>query len=124
MNKKIIVLCTIGILAFLLLIVNYQTMEPMAQQQYMEFKSVLNSYGLVGDYEYYGSIDEAMKSGGLQFNYEWKRLYDAYSLTKTEIYAVSIISVLVAVFSFSYAFYINRKRKPQQTKIENFDSEK
>jgi hypothetical protein len=113
MNKKIAVSGAIGTLALVLLLVNYQIMEPMAQQQYSAFKSVLNSYGLDGDYEYYGSVEEAMRNGGLQFNYEWQRLYDAYNLTTTEIYAVSIICILVAVLSFSYAFY-KWQRKPQQ----------
>jgi hypothetical protein len=112
MNKKLAILFTIGILALVLLIANYQIMQQTAQRQYIEFKSVLNAYGLKGDYEYYGSIEEAMESGGLVFNYEWKNLYDAYSLTITEIYAVSIICILVAVFSFSYVLYIIGKGKP------------
>jgi hypothetical protein len=113
MNKKIAVSGAIGTLALVLLLVNYQIMEPIAQQQYSAFKSVLGSYGLNGDYEYYGSIEEAMRSGGLQFNDEWKRLYDAYSLTMTEIYAVSTICILVAALSLCYAFY-KWQRKPQQ----------
>ena len=105
LNRKIVILFTIGILGFVLLIANYHIMQPIAQEQYLEFKRVLNSYGLIGDYDYYGSIDEAMEKGGLVFNNEWKNLYDSYNSTMTEIYVVSIIFMLVTVLSFSFALY-------------------
>jgi hypothetical protein len=85
-------------------------MTPIAQQQYSEFKSALNAYGLMGDFEDYSSLEEAMENGGLQFSHEWKELYDTYNATMTEINAVSIICVVTAMLSFSYAV-IKMQRK-------------
>ena len=106
--KRTYILIIIGFLALLIALANYMTSYPIAQQQYEEFKSVLSDYGLMGDYEYYGSIEEAMRSGGLQFSYEWKNLYDAYSLTMTEIYIMSLVCISIAILSFMIAVYKRR----------------
>lgn len=110
-SRTLIISMAIGIIALVILFGNYQIMHPIAQQQYTTFKNELYACGLQGDFENYGSIEEAMRSGGLQFSYEWQRLYDAYNLTMTEISVVSIICIATAVLSFSYAV-TKIRRKP------------
>jgi len=94
-------------------------MNPIAQQHHETFKGMLNQFGYQGNPENYGSIEEAIKNG-LQFSYEWKRVYDAYQTTLTEIYLVSAICIAIALICFYYVGYkhLRRLRKYKQTNLQ------
>lgn len=118
MNKNLI-LVAIGILALVIALMNYMIMNPIAQQHHETFKAMLNQFGYQGNPENYGSIEETIKNG-LQFSYEWKRVYDAYQTTLTEIYLVSAICVAIALICFYYAGYkyLRSLRKYKQAKLQ------
>jgi len=121
--KKTYVLIAIGILALVILIVNYVVMQPISQQQYRDFEQMLPTYGLTGSLSYYGSIDKAMEEGGLMFNYEWYNLYEAYIVTQNEILIVSAVCVSVAIICFSIAVYYMQKSY-KKSRIESYVKEK
>ena len=78
-NAKII-----GILALVLLIVNYSITYLIGQQQFKTFISELYRYGL-------------------QFSYGWQTLSNAYNVTINETYLVSFICVAIALICFYYS---------------------
>lgn len=107
--KKIYVPIAIGILALVILIVNYAVMQPISQQQYRDLEQMLPAYGLMNIQVTPENLDKIVSEAwayGLEFNYEWYNLYEAYIMTQNEILLVSTVCMGIAIICFGIAVYL------------------